>query len=334
VVRRAGFLSRLFPLRNAVAAPARVAGVPSVRFPAEPLPEVLRISARSLDGQARLEEVLRGSGALRFPEQRSICTTIMHARPIVNVLGVAVSAINLDLALEAVAGALDRREKGYICVTGVHGVSEAQTDEGFRRILNQAFLCTPDGMPLVWAGRWQGRKEMGRVYGPDLMLAVLAQSEKTGRRHFFYGGTNGAAQALREELGKRFPKLQIAGTYEPPFRPLNAVEAGELKKLIQDARPDMMWIGLSTPKQEKFMAEYLGQLDVTLMAGVGAAFDFLAGRLRQAPRWMQRSGLEWLFRLGCEPRRLWKRYLKNNPLFLIRIFCQCAGLRKYPMKHP
>jgi N-acetylglucosaminyldiphosphoundecaprenol N-acetyl-beta-D-mannosaminyltransferase len=250
----------------------------------------------------------------------------------VNVLGVGISAINMELALAAIAGALDRREKGYICVTGVHGVSEAQADEGFRQILNRAFLCTPDGMPLVWVGRWQGRKEMGRVYGPDLMLAVLELSEKKGYRHFFYGGANGAAEALRERLGQRFPKLQIAGTYEPPFRPLNAEEQVALKKLIRDARPDVMWVGLSTPKQEKFMAEYLEQVEVTLMAGVGAAFDFHAGRVRQAPRWMRRSGLEWLFRLGCEPRRLWKRYLKNNPLFVIRILCQWAGLKKYPLK--
>jgi N-acetylglucosaminyldiphosphoundecaprenol N-acetyl-beta-D-mannosaminyltransferase len=252
--------------------------------------------------------------------------------PRVNVLGVGISAINMELALAAIAGALDRREKGYICVTGVHGVSEAQADEGFRQILNRAFLCTPDGMPLVWVGRWQGRKEMGRVYGPDLMLAVLELSEKKGYRHFFYGGANGAAEALRERLGQRFPKLQIAGTYEPPFRPLNAEEQVALKKLIRDARPDVMWVGLSTPKQEKFMAEYLEQVEVTLRGGGGAAFDFHAGRVRQAPRWMRRSGLEWLFRLGCEPRRLWKRYLKNNPLFVIRILCQWAGLKKYPLK--
>jgi N-acetylglucosaminyldiphosphoundecaprenol N-acetyl-beta-D-mannosaminyltransferase len=250
----------------------------------------------------------------------------------INVLGVGVSAINMDLALEAVAGALDRREKGYICVTNVHGISEAQTDGTFRHILNRAFLCTPDGMPLVWLGRWQGRREMGRVYGPDLLLAVLELSEKNGYRHFFYGGKNGAAEALRERLANRFPKAQIVGTYEPPFRPLNAEEQGELKKTIHEARPDMMWIGLGLPKQEKFMAEYLDQLDVTLMAGVGAAFDFHAGRVRQAPGWMQRGGLEWLFRLGCEPRRLWRRYLINNPLFVIRIFCQFTGLRKYPLE--
>ena len=255
----------------------------------------------------------------------------MRSPDVINVLGVGVSAINMQLALEAIAEALERKEKGYICVTGVHGVSEAQTDESFRQILNRAFLCTPDGMPLVWVGRWLGRKEMGRVYGPDLMLAVLELSEKNGYRHFFYGGANGVAQALRDRLEKCFPKLQIVGIYEPPFRPLNAAEEEELKKLVRDARPDVLWVGLSTPKQEKFMAEHLDRLEVTLMAGVGAAFDFHAGRLRQAPPWMRRSGLEWLFRLGCEPRRLWKRYLKNNPLFLIRVFCQCTRLKKYPL---
>ena len=129
----------------------------------------------------------------------------------VDVLGVGVSAINLEMALARITQALAKKEKGYVCVTGVHGVSEAQTDPGFRQILNRAFLCTPDGMPLVWVGRLQGQKHMGRVYGPDLMLAVMALSEQTGWRHFFYGGANGTAQALREKLCERFPKLQVAG---------------------------------------------------------------------------------------------------------------------------
>jgi N-acetylglucosaminyldiphosphoundecaprenol N-acetyl-beta-D-mannosaminyltransferase len=249
----------------------------------------------------------------------------------VNVLGVGVSAINLDMALAGITRALQKKEKGYVCVTGVHGVSEAQSDPEFRRILNRAFLCTPDGMPLVWVGRLHGQKHMGRVYGPDLMLAMMALSEQTGWRHFFYGGADGTAQALQTKLQERFPKLQIAGTYQPPFRPLNAQEQAALAETIRLARPDVAWIGLSTPKQERFMAEYLPKLDVTLMFGVGAAFDFLAGRVRQAPRWMQRSGLEWLFRLCSEPGRLWKRYFKNNPLFIARIFCQFARLKKFPM---
>ena len=246
-----------------------------------------------------------------------------------NVLGVGVSAINMERALAAIAGAIERREKGYICVTGVHGVSEAQSDEDFRRILNRAFLCTPDGMPLVWVGRRRGESLMDRVYGPDLMLAVMERSESAGWRHFFYGGANGAAAALRDRLRGRFPKIDVTGVYEPPFRPLNAEERADLQRQIAVARPDIMWIGLSTPKQEKFMAEYLPQLNTTLMIGVGAAFDIHSGKVRQAPYWMQRSGLEWLFRLGCEPRRLWKRYLKNNPLFVLRLLGQATGAVKY-----
>jgi N-acetylglucosaminyldiphosphoundecaprenol N-acetyl-beta-D-mannosaminyltransferase len=250
---------------------------------------------------------------------------------IVNVLGVGVSPINMGIALEEIGRAIADRQKGYVCVTGVHGVSEAQSDPEFRQILNRAFLCTPDGMPLVWVGRWQGQKQMDRVYGPDLMLAVMALSEKAGWRHFLYGGASGTARLLQTKLLERFPKLQIVGLWEPPFRPLNQTEQLQLQAELQAARPDIMWIGLSTPKQERFMAKNLDQLEVTLMVGVGAAFDFHAGRVRQAPKWMQRSGLEWLFRLGCEPRRLWKRYFKNNPLFVARLFCQWTGLRKFPL---
>jgi N-acetylglucosaminyldiphosphoundecaprenol N-acetyl-beta-D-mannosaminyltransferase len=249
----------------------------------------------------------------------------------VNVLGVGISAINMDQAMTRIGSALRRKEKGYICVTGVHGVSEAQSDEAFRNILNRAFLCTPDGMPLVWVGRLKGEKQMDRVYGPDLMLALMRISEGEGWRHFFYGGANGTAELLRTRLLARFPKLQITGIYEPPFRPLNDQERQSLAEQIRVARPDVMWIGLSTPKQERFMAENLDGLDVTLMIGVGAAFDFHAGKVKQAPRWMQRSGLEWFYRLCREPKRLWKRYFKNNPLFIARLCCQFTGLKKYPL---
>ena len=249
--------------------------------------------------------------------------------PRVNILGVGLSVLNLDSAAQVVVEALDARHKGYICVTGVHGVSEAQTDETFRQVLNHAFLCTPDGMPMVWVGRLHGHREMRRVYGPDLMLTLLKTSETKGYRHFFYGGAAGTTDLLRERLLKQFPRLQIVGAYEPPFRPLNEAEQRQFQHLVAQAKPDVIWVGLSTPKQEKFMAEYLPKLDVTLMFGVGAAFDFFAGRVRQAPRWMQRSGLEWFFRLCCEPRRLWKRYFKNNPLFVMRVFCQHTGLKKY-----
>ena len=249
----------------------------------------------------------------------------------VNVLGVGISVLNLPSAVDAIAGAVRERRKGYICVRDAHGVMLAQRDATFRRILNEAFLCTPDGMPMVWMGKLHGHREMSRVYGPDLMLEVCAWSEKNSCRHFLFGGVPGVAEELRDRLTARFPKLQVVGCYTPPFRPLNAEEEKDLSEMIRVAQPDILWVGLSTPKQEKFMVEFLPKLDVTLMIGVGAAFDFHAGRVRQAPRWMQRSGLEWLFRVACEPRRLGKRYLKNNPLFAMKIAGQLSGLKKYSL---
>jgi N-acetylglucosaminyldiphosphoundecaprenol N-acetyl-beta-D-mannosaminyltransferase len=249
----------------------------------------------------------------------------------VNVLGVGISALNLQSALAQIADAIRDRRKGYICVTGVHGVMEAQTDEGFRTILNKAFLCTPDGMPMVWVGKIRGQSDMRRVYGPDLMLDICAWSQANPCRHFFFGGAPGVADQLAEKLKERFPKLEVAGTFTPPFRPLNPDEENDLREKVRAARPDIFWVGLSTPKQEKFMAEYLPKLDATLMIGVGAAFDFLSGRVKQAPRWMQRTGLEWFYRLCSEPRRLAGRYFKNNPVFVAKIALQLAGLKKYSL---
>ena len=197
----------------------------------------------------------------------------------VNVLGVGVSVLNLQSALEAIADAVRARRKGYICVTGVHGVMEAQDNPEFRKILNAAFLCTPDGMPMVWMGKLNGHSEMRRVYGPDLMLDVCAWSEKNPCRHFFYGGAEGVAEALAEKLkgavsetgGRRDIHAAI-----PAARRLR--RKNNLRKRVRAAKPDILWVGLSTPKQEKFMAEFLPKLDVTLMIGVGAAFDFHSGR--------------------------------------------------------
>jgi len=252
----------------------------------------------------------------------------------VNVLGVGISVLNLRTALAAMAEAIQTRRKGYICVTGVHGVMEAQDDVNFKDILNQAFLCTPDGMPMVWAGKMKGHREMSRVYGPDLMLEVCAESEKSGWRHFFYGGGEGVAEELAAKLRTRFPKLQVVGTFTPPFRALNPDEEKALQAQVAQTKPDILWVGLSTPKQERFMVGYLPKLEVTLMAGVGAAFDFHSGRVKQAPRWMQRSGLEWFYRLCSEPRRLAKRYFRNNPLFILKFSAQTLGLKRYPMSQP
>lgn len=239
--------------------------------------------------------------------------------PRFEVLGVQLHGMNLTVATEAVLEALRERRKGYVCVTGVHGVSEAQDDRAFRDILNAAFLNTTDGMPLVWLGRRAVGPQVDRVYGPDLMLEIFRATEGTQFRHFFYGGAPGVAEELKAKLEARFPGITISGIYCPPFRPLNAEEDAQLAELVRAARPDIIWVGLSTPKQERFMSAYLPRLETTLMFGVGAAFDFHAGRIAQAPRWMQRSGLEWFYRLCREPRRLGRRYLTNNPLFVWRL---------------
>jgi N-acetylglucosaminyldiphosphoundecaprenol N-acetyl-beta-D-mannosaminyltransferase len=248
-----------------------------------------------------------------------------------NILGVGVSALNLPQATALVLQAVHQKRRGYVAVTGVHGVSEAQSDPEFRRILNAAFLNTPDGMPMSWVGRLQGFRDMDRVYGPDLMLSLCAASQDGSVRHFFYGGGPGVADQLSAALSLRFPGLSVCGTYTPPFRPLNSNEEAELFRRLHEAQPDVCWVGLSTPKQERFMAAYLERLPTMVMIGVGAAFDMHSGRVRQAPLWMQRNGLEWFFRLTQEPKRLWKRYLVNNPLFVMRILAQFTGLKKYSL---
>jgi N-acetylglucosaminyldiphosphoundecaprenol N-acetyl-beta-D-mannosaminyltransferase len=254
--------------------------------------------------------------------------------PRVNILGVGVHALNLQSAIDVLQTTIANRTKGYVCVTGVHGVCEAQSDPAFRSILNRALLNTPDGMPMVWIGKKTGHREMDRVYGPDLLLEVCAASETVGWRHFFYGGGPGTAESLASVLQAKFPKLQIAGTHTPPFRPLTPEELQQLQAQIKTARPDIIWVGLSTPKQEVFMSSHLALLDVPVMIGIGAAFDLISGKVRQSPRWIQRSGFEWLYRLVQEPRRLWKRYLKNNPLFVGRMILQLTGLRRYTIDSP
>lgn len=242
--------------------------------------------------------------------------------PHADVLGVDVSAINMNRALDLAERWLSMRQSAYICMTGVHGVMEAQSDGEFRNILNNAFINAPDGMPMSWVGWLQGYKRMDRVYGPDFMSNLCQLSIKAGYRHYLYGGQPGVAPRLKELLERRFPGLQVVGTYTPPFRNLTRIEEEILVADVLSARPDIIWVGLSTPKQERFMAQYMGRLGVPLLIGVGAAFDFHTGRLHEAPAWIQRAGLQWLHRLLQDPKRLWKRYLLNNPIFLWRIMHQ------------
>lgn len=248
--------------------------------------------------------------------------------PRYNVLGVGISALTLESARDRVLQARHGSPLGYVCICTVHGVSEACADPGFRRILNRSRLTTPDGMPLVWLGP----RGVSRVYGPDLMLAVCDAGRATGLRHYFYGGADGVAPALAQTLATRFPGLIVAGTFTPPFRALRAEEEASFHRDVERSRPDVVWVGLGTPKQERFMAAQAPMLAAGLMIGVGAAFDFHTGRVRQAPRWMQRSGLEWLFRLAMEPRRLGPRYLTTNPVFCLRVAAERLGLRRYPVE--
>ncbi|TWU20823.1 WecB/TagA/CpsF family glycosyltransferase [Bythopirellula polymerisocia] len=267
----------------------------------------------------------------------------------INVLGVGISVLTLDTAIDAINEAIAAGRQGYVTVTGVHGISECQRDPELKRIHNASLLSTPDGMPLTWLGRLQGLgpAEMDRVYGPDLMLRIFAAGQKTadhpkGLKHYLMGGGEGVAEILRGKLLTRFPNAEIVGIQTPPFRPLTTEEEFEFVAELNRLRPDCLWVGLSTPKQERFMADLLSRYGAEstgplklpaplVMFGVGAAFDFHAGLVPQAPRWIQRAGMEWGYRLAKEPRRLWRRYLTNNPLFLARIAMQLSGLKKYEL---
>jgi N-acetylglucosaminyldiphosphoundecaprenol N-acetyl-beta-D-mannosaminyltransferase len=237
----------------------------------------------------------------------------------VDVLGVGISAINPDAALTEISRWITEDEQHYVCVTGMHGVMEAQHDPELLRIHNDSGLTTPDGMPMVWAARHAGAKHVERVYGPDLMLAVCERAAANGWSSYLYGATDEVLDQLRANLTERYPGLKIVGAYSPPFRPMTDEEDAAAVQAINDSGAQIVWIGLSTPKQERWMDAHLGRVHAPALVGVGAAFDMHAGNLRQAPKWMQRSGLEWLFRLVSEPRRLWRRYVINIPKFLFAI---------------
>jgi N-acetylglucosaminyldiphosphoundecaprenol N-acetyl-beta-D-mannosaminyltransferase len=237
----------------------------------------------------------------------------------VDVLGVGISAIDPADALGEVTRWIDNGIQHYVCVTGVHGVMESQGDAELLRIHNESGLTTPDGMPMVWAAKLAGAKNTQRVYGPDLMLAVCERAAQRDWSCFLYGATDAVLDQLRANLSDRYPGLKIVGTHSPPFRPLTPEEDDAVVREINASGAQIVWVGLSTPKQERWMASHIGRVNASALFGVGAAFDIHAGNLKQAPRWMQRAGLEWLFRLASEPRRLWRRYAVNNPRFVLAI---------------
>jgi len=246
----------------------------------------------------------------------------------VNILGVGVSAINMDDALRTIDGWIEKQEAHYVCVCPVHSIMECRRSEAVRQVFNAAGMVTPDGMPVVWVARWSGHPGVSRVYGPDLMLAML---ERERHRHFFYGGGPGVAKRLAAEMKERFPKLEIAGYFEPPFAPLDELCTPDAAARINATRPDVVWVGMSSPKQDLWMARMRPLLEAPVLIAVGAAFDFHTGTVKQAPRWMQRSGLEWAFRLAMQPRRLWRRYLIDNPWFLWELALQKTGLQTFEL---
>lgn len=253
----------------------------------------------------------------------------MTPLPRVDILGVRISAINPEQAIDQIEAWIESRQRHYVNVCNVHTVMECQQDIPLKAIVNRSGLSTPDGMPLVWLSRLGGFRRASRVYGPDLMLALCERSQRTGHRHFFYGGAPGIAERLATCLQERFPGLQIAGVHTPPLRTVGVIEDRVVLDRIDAARPDIVWVGLGTPKQDHWVANHRPLLEAPVLIAIGAAFDFHAGVLKQAPRWMQRSGFEWLYRFGQEPRRLAYRYLVLNPLFVVNTILQATRLRRF-----
>lgn len=245
-----------------------------------------------------------------------------------NVLGVGVSAVNLAEALDVVDRWIRTGDRQYVCVTGVHGVMESWRSETLRRIHNQAGMVTPDGRPLAWLLRLGGHRGAGQVCGPELMPALVAAGQHRSYRHFLYGATEDTLDRLQRALLQAAPHAEVAGTLAPPFRPMTPEEDRQAVEHINACQPDIVWVGLSTPKQEVWMAEHRGRLTAPVLIGVGAAFDINAGLKRRAPRLLQTVGLEWAYRTAQEPRRLAGRYFRNNPAFLGLILLQKAGLLK------
>jgi N-acetylglucosaminyldiphosphoundecaprenol N-acetyl-beta-D-mannosaminyltransferase len=244
-------------------------------------------------------------------------TPTVAAPDAVDVVGIPLGLIDYDGALDWIESMVQARQRGYVCVCNVHAVMASAEDPELRAALMSSSLNVPDGQPLVWALNLLGHSLKDRVYGPELMARSCARAVESGQRIYLYGGRNqGALVQLALNLRQRYPGVRIVGGYSPPHRPLSAEERAAVVKEINGSRADVVWVGIGVPKQEKWMAEMRSDLDAPVLAGVGAAFDFHAGLVPQAPNWLQESGLEWAYRLAHEPRRLWRRYLRYNPRFV------------------
>jgi N-acetylglucosaminyldiphosphoundecaprenol N-acetyl-beta-D-mannosaminyltransferase len=242
-----------------------------------------------------------------------------------SVLGTPLALTDYERTLDWIDDAVASRHRGYICVAATHTVMAAREDPALRAAVLGADYTVPDGQPLVWALRALGKRLPDRVYGPELMDRAFARGARTGTRFYLYGGrTQGVLADLARAMRMRHPGVKIVGGYAPPFRPLSEAERAAVAADINRSGADVVWVGLGVPRQEKWMAEMRERLEAPVLIGVGAAFDFHAGLVPQAPRWLQRCGMEWAFRLLQEPRRLWRRYLRYNPRFVIGFARQLA----------
>lgn len=240
------------------------------------------------------------------------------------VLGAFIDALSWDDAIEKIIAWGAVYESRYICICNVHSVVTTTLDPELKKAVNQADMSTPDGAPVAWALRRLGFSSQERINGPDLMWRYLAAAERLGQTVFFYGSTEAILEKLRAAVAASFPRLIVAGTHSPPYRELSEIEAEEELRLINNSGANVLFVGLGCPKQEKWMAAHRGKVSA-LMIGVGAAFDYHSGTTKRAPLWMQHKGLEWLYRLCTEPRRLFKRYLITNTLFIIGVARQLAS---------
>jgi len=236
-----------------------------------------------------------------------------------SILGVPVSLVWMELAVSTIRSWASAGTGNYVCIRDVHGIMLSQSDPDLLAIHRKAGLVTPDGMPLVWVCHLRGFVDVQRVCGADLVMSLCQHTQQSGLRHYFYGGKPGVAERMAAELKHLFPDLEIAGTKSPPFHAPDQAEDARLINEIVKTKPHIVWVGLSTPKQEFWMRDHVGLIPGATLIGVGAAFDFVAGDVKRAPIWMQHRGLEWLHRLMSEPRRLWRRYLVLGPLFILKI---------------
>jgi N-acetylglucosaminyldiphosphoundecaprenol N-acetyl-beta-D-mannosaminyltransferase len=232
-----------------------------------------------------------------------------------NILGVKINATDIPRATDSILKIIETKQKAYICVAPVATIVDAQKDKEYLKTVNASVMTVPDGMPVVWLGKLQGEK-VGRTYGPDLMSELCDKGREFGIKHFLYGGNDQTNELLVTKLKEKYPGIIITGFYAPGILKVKEVESQVVLDKINQAKPDILWVGLGSPKQDYWMSIHRDKLEVPVMVGVGAAFDFISGVKPKAPKWMQRSGLEWLFRLCNEPRRLWRRYLLGNTYFI------------------